>query len=162
METWLTRRAGFDVGAGKAAILGSGEAPISYVSRQDVAKVMAAVADPRSGVSRSYLPVGGPDELSPLDAARMFEEESGRRMTVLRAPSSLARGMSYLLQPFDPALSSTLGIAAHMAEVGDVVEPTKTAWELNTPTITVREYARAASQAALTERVRLILGGARF
>ena len=161
METWLSRRAGFDVAAGKAAILGSGEAPISYVSRRDVAKVIAAVADPRSEVSRSYLPVGGPDELAPLDAARLFEEESGRRMTVLRAPSSMARGMSYLLQPFDPALSSTLGIAAHMAEVGDVVETTRAAWELNAKAVTVRDYARSAARAALTERVRVLLGGAR-
>jgi len=160
METWLTRRFGFDVRAGKAAILGSGEAPVSYVSHRDVAKVMAAVADPDSDVSRSYLPVGGPDELAPLDVARVFEEESGHRMTVLRAPSSLARGMGVLLRPFDPVLSSTLGIAAHMAEFGDVVEPTKIVWDLHKSTVTVRDHARAAARAALTERVRLLLGGA--
>jgi uncharacterized protein YbjT (DUF2867 family) len=143
METWLTRAFGFDVGAGKAAILGSGEAPVSYVSRRDVAKVVAAVADPLSSVIRSYLPVGGPDEMTPLDAARMFEEESGRRMTILRAPLSLARGM---------------GIAAHLAEVGDVVESTKTVRELNANPVTVRDHARAASREALTERVRVLLG----
>jgi len=160
METWLAPRSGFDVAAGKAAVLGSGEAPISYISRRDVAKVMAAVADPGSAVSRSYLPVAGPDELSPLDVARMFEEESGRQITVVRAPSSLARGLSVLLRPFDPALSSTLAIAAHMAEVGDVVEPTVTSWQLNESMVTVRDHARAAARAALTERVRVLLGGA--
>jgi len=160
METWLTRRSGFDVSAGKAAILGSGEAPVSYVSRRDVAKVTAAVADPSSSVTRTYLPVGGPDELTLLDAARIFEEESGRRMTVLRAPSYLARGMGFLLRPFDPVLSSTMGIAVHMAEVGDVVEPTKTVRELNANPVTVRDHARATARAALTERVRVLLRGA--
>jgi hypothetical protein len=123
-----------------------------------VAKVVAAVADPLSGVSRSYLPVGGPDEMTPLDAARMFEEESGRRMTILRAPLSLARGMGLLLRPFDPVLSSTMGIAAHLAEVGDVVESTKVVRDLNKNPMTVRDYARAASREALTERVRVLLG----
>jgi len=158
METWLTRAFGFDVAAGKASILGSGEAPVSYVSRRDVAKVMAAAADPLSSVHRSYLPVGGPDELTPLDAARMFEEESGRRMTIVRAPSSLARGMGFLLRPFDPVVSSTMGIASYLAEVGDVVESTKTVRELNANPVTVRDYVRAASREALTERVRLLLG----
>ena len=158
METWLAGRSGFDVAAGKAAVLGSGEAPVSYVSRRDVAKVIAAVADSESGVSRSYLPVGGPDALTPLDAVRTFEEESGRHMTIVRAPSSLARGMSLLLRPFDPVLSSTLGIAAHMAVAGDVVEPSKTVWELNADPVTVRDHARSEARAALTERVRVLLG----
>jgi uncharacterized protein YbjT (DUF2867 family) len=158
METWLTRGFGFDVAAGKAAILGSGEAPVSYVSRRDVAKVLAAVADPESSVHRTYLPVGGPDELTLLDAARMFEEESGRRMTVVHAPASLARGMGLLLRPFDPVLSSTMGIAAHMAEVGDVVVPTKAVQELDFNPMTVRDHARAVAREALTERVRGLLG----
>ena len=159
METWLTPRSGFDISRGKAAILGSGEAPVSYVSRHDVARVIASVADPDSDVRRTYLPVSGPDALTALDAARIFEEESGRNMTVMRAPTWVARGMSRLLRPFDPALSSTLGIAAYLAEKGDVVEPSKTVRELLRDPITVRDYARAEARAALTERVRVLLRG---
>ena len=166
METWFTRRAGFDVTSGKAVILGSGEAPVSYASIREVARAMVGVLDAEPEVTRSYLPLGGPDSLAPLDAVRIFEEESGRRYTVLHAPSWLARGMSFLLKPFDPSLSSTLGMAAHLADHGDVVESPEPAWEWIMRPVTLRDFARYAVRAALTERVRLILlrrfAGTRF
>jgi uncharacterized protein YbjT (DUF2867 family) len=160
MESWLTRRAGFDVALGKAAVLGSGEAPVSYVSYRDVAKVLAGVADVDSDVSRVTLPVGGPQALAPLDALQIFERESGRRFHVVHAPVSVARGMGFLLRPLDPVLSSNLGMAAHMAEMGDVIEPARETWGMLPQPVTVREHARTAARAALTERVRVLLGGA--
>ena len=160
METWLTRRSGFDVTMGKAAVLGNGEAPVSYVSYRDVAKVVAGVADVDSAVSRATLPLGGPQALAPLDAVQIFERESGRRFHVVHAPASLARGMGFLLRPLDPVLSSNLGMAAHMAEVGDVIEPAREVWGMLPQPVTVREHARSAARAALTERVRVLLGGA--
>ena len=160
MESWLTRRAGIDVATARAALLGSGESPVTYVSVCDVAKVTASVADPDSGVSRCHLPVGGPDALSPFDAVRIFEQESGRSFHVVHAPSSLARGMGALLTPFDPVLASNLGIAAHLAEAGDVIASDRSVWEMLRRPVTVRDHVRSAARAALTERVRVLLNGA--
>ena len=159
METWLTRRGGFDVSLAKAAVLGNGEAPVSYVSYRDVAKVVARVADADSGVSRVSLPLGGPQALALLDVLQIFERESGRRFHAVHAPAALARGMGFLLRPLDPVLSSNLGMAAHMAEMGDVIEPAREVWGMLPQPVTVREHARSAARAALTERVRVLLGG---
>ncbi|HZI88920.1 MAG TPA: SDR family oxidoreductase [Candidatus Polarisedimenticolia bacterium] len=159
METWLAPRAGIDVATGRAALLGSGETPVSYVSVRDVARVIASVVD-HPEVSRTYLPVGGPDALTSHDAVRLFEQESSRRLAVVHAPSALARGMALLLRPFDGVLSSMLGVAAHMAEVGDVVEPSKVVWGMLSEPVTVRDHARMAARAALTQRVRVLLSGA--
>ncbi|HZE20215.1 MAG TPA: NmrA family NAD(P)-binding protein [Candidatus Angelobacter sp.] len=159
MERWLHRRGGIDVTRGRAALWGSGDAPVSYVSVRDAAKVVAAVADQDSGVSRTRVPVAGPDTLSPLNAVRLLEEESGRSFHVVHAPVSLARGMGLLLRPFDSVLSSNLGIAAHLAEAGDVLATDPFAWELLRKPVTVREHVRSAARAALTERVRVLLNG---
>src|SRR6266850_2079788 len=112
METWFRRRAGFDVTSGKVALLGSGEAPVSYVSVRDVAKAVVGVVDAEREVTRTYLPLGGLETLTPFDAVRIFEEESGRQYTVLRVPALPAKAMSFPLWPFDPGLSSALGMAA--------------------------------------------------
>jgi len=165
METWFARRAGFDVTSGKAVILGSGEAPVSYVSIRDVAKGVVGVVDAKPEITHSYLPLGGPDSFAPLDAVRIFEEESGRRYTVLHIPSPLARGMGFLTRPFDPLLSSTLGMAAYLADHGDIVESPEPAREWIMRPVTLRDFARSAVRAALTERVRLHLrraGGPRL
>jgi len=110
-------------------------------------------------VSRTRVPVAGPDTLSPLNAVRLLEEESGRSFHVVHAPVSLARGMGLLLRPFDSVLSSNLGIAAHLAEAGDVLATDPFAWELLRKPVTVREHVRSAARAALTERVRVLLNG---
>lgn len=160
MEVWFSPQAGFDVTAGKVAMLGSGEAPVSYVSIRDVAKAVHTLVDTRTEVARAYVPLGGPDPLSPFDAVRMFEEESGRRFTVLRAPAPLARGVGALLRPFHAGLSSRLGMAAHMAVSGDVIENSALVRDLIDRPMTVRDFARSESRAALTERVRVLLRGA--
>jgi uncharacterized protein YbjT (DUF2867 family) len=160
METSLSRRAGFDVTAGKVVLLGHGEAPVSYVSVHDVARAVAGIGGDRSRLSRYYVLLGGPDPLSPLGAARVFEEECGRRFSVLRAPASLAKGVGVLLRPFSPDLASALGMAAHMADSGDVVRPSRIMKRLVERPVTLRAYARSEARAALMERVRLRLRGA--
>jgi len=160
METWLDRRAGFDAGAVKAVLLGSGEAPVSYVSVRDVAKVTASVTSPLSHVTYTTLPVGGPAALSALDVVRIFEEEIGRRIAVMHVPRLFARGAELFLRRFHPALSSELGIGAYRAASGDVIEPSRLVWEMAGRQVTVRDFARSTARAAFTERMRLLLGGA--
>lgn len=167
MEVWFDPRAGFDVTAGKAALVGSGEAPVSYISVRDVAKAVVGAVREDSGVTRAHLPLGGPDAISTLDIVRMFEEETGRRFSVIHAPVPLVRGMGFVTRPFYPALSSVLGMAAHRAVAGDVIEPSEAARSLIPRPWSVRDFARDAARAALTERVRVLLGaraehGSRF
>jgi uncharacterized protein YbjT (DUF2867 family) len=132
---------------------------VSYVSVRDVARVMAGIVDSESGVSRTYVPVGGPSTVTPLEAVRIFEEEASRRFAVFRAPVPVARALGLLSRPLDPVFSSELGMAAHRAVAGDVVRSSDIVGRLVARPVTVRDYARSAARAALTERVRLLLRG---
>jgi len=160
IETCLDRRAGFDVAGGRVGFLGSGDAPVSYVSVRDVAKVAAAMASPLSDVSRTNIPVGGPVALSAREVVRIFEEESGHSFAVVHAPTPVARGAGFLLRPFHAELSSALGIAAHRAAQGDVIERSPLVQDLVGRPVTVRDFARYTARAALAARIRILLGGA--
>src|SRR2546426_136528 len=160
MEIRFRRRAGFDAAAGKAAVVGSGEARVSYISYRDVAKVVLGVVPIDSDVTRTNLPLGGPDPASALDVVRAFEEDTGRRFHVAHVPVMAVRGMGFLGRPFLPAVSSLLGIAAHMAIHGDVIEQTETVRRLLPYPKTFRDFVREETQSSFTERVRVLLGGA--
>ena len=159
MESWLGPAAGFDAEAGRVFVLGSGEAPVSWVSVRDVARVIAGIANPESGVSRTLVPVGGPHSLPPLEAARIFVRETGRHSTVVHVPLAAARAASFLSRPFDPVLSSALGISAQRAVAGDVVLRSELVARLIPRPVTVWDHARASVRAARTERVRVLLRG---
>jgi hypothetical protein len=90
----------------------------------------------------------------------MFEAETGRRFSVVRAPVPLVRGMGVVTRPFYPAFSSVLGMAAYRAVAGDVIEPSEAARELLPRLMPVHDFVRGAARAALTERVRVLLRGA--
>lgn len=160
LETTLRPSSGFDAATGKVAVLGSGEAPVSYISIRDVAKAVAGIAGDHTEVTRTLLPMGGPETASVMDLVEAFEHDTGRRFHVVHAPAPVARGMGFLLRPFYPAFSSRLGIAAHKAVAGDVIERSDVVRMLVPRPTTIREYVRDAARAAVVDRVRVLIGGA--
>ena len=65
-ETWLSPAVGFDVGAGKVKIYGTGEAKVSYISLEDVAgAVIASLDNERAG--KKAIPIGEPRAYSQLE-----------------------------------------------------------------------------------------------
>lgn len=85
MEMWLSPALGFDPASGRARIYGSGEAKVSYISVQDVVAFALAVAANASHPS-AFLEMGGPEPLSQLDAATIFERLLGRKCEIERVP----------------------------------------------------------------------------
>ena len=158
-ETSFRRQAGFDAMAGKAAVLGQGEMPVSWISVHDVAQAMAGVASQLSDVSRTHIPLGGPEPASMMEVVQAFEHDTGRRFRVFQAPPSLASGMGFLLRPFYPALSSTLGMSAFLARSGDVIERSDIAKSLVPRPVLLREFVHDEARAAVVERVRVLLRG---
>ena len=158
-ETSFRPQAGFDVAAGKAAILGSGELPVSWISVRDVARAMAGVATQLAEVSRAYLPLGGPEAASMTEVVQAFERDTGRRFRVFHTPPSLARGMGFLLRHSYPALSSTLGMSAYVANAGDVIERSEVAKVLIPRPVHLRELVHDEVRAVVVERVRVLLRG---
>ncbi len=87
MEVWLSNTCEFDVMNGKVTIFGAGTAPVAWVSRNDVAEIAVRSLDSAAALNQD-LNVGGPENLSPLEVVRIFEQVSGQRYSVTHVPES--------------------------------------------------------------------------
>lgn len=106
----------FDLKAGKVAVFGRGDCRHRWVSVEDVAQLVVAVAleaDPPGVIE-----FGGPQALSRNETVALAEILTGRPITKQRLPRTVARiGMRLLDRPND-ALASILGLGLHQ----DLVE----------------------------------------
>jgi uncharacterized protein YbjT (DUF2867 family) len=106
-EIHLSPAARFDVASGKAAIVGKGDTRQRWVSVDDVAALVAAVAvepDPPPIIT-----FGGPEAISKNEAVAVVEAETGRRMKVQHMPRPVARIAIRLLDKRNDALASAFG-----------------------------------------------------
>ena len=91
MEIWLSPAVGFDSANATARVYGSGQAPVSWVSFHDVARLaVAALNDP--ALRNATVEFGGPEALSPIEVVRIFEEETGRTFSVEHVPEEALDG----------------------------------------------------------------------
>jgi uncharacterized protein YbjT (DUF2867 family) len=97
----------FDIAGGKVAVFGKGDTKRRWVSTDDVAALVAALAvepDPPAMVE-----FGGPEALSRNEAIAIAEQVTGRPIKRQRLPRPLTRiGMRVLARPND-ALASVFG-----------------------------------------------------
>jgi uncharacterized protein YbjT (DUF2867 family) len=97
----------FDIAAGQVAVFGKGDTKRRWVSTDDVAALVAALAvepDPPAMVE-----FGGPEALSRNEAIAIAEQATGRSIKRQRLPRPLTRlGMRLLARPND-ALASVFG-----------------------------------------------------
>ena len=116
MEIHLGPALGWSAEKGTARMVGKGDVPASYISLHDVAAfALRALDEPR--MEYSDLPIAGPAPVSPNDALAIFEELTQRRFHVQRMPTLLLRGLSAVVRPFNPVLSSLMGLGAAGAGV---------------------------------------------
>jgi uncharacterized protein YbjT (DUF2867 family) len=108
----------FDIDKGKVAVFGKGDSKRRWVSTDNVAELIAAVAlepDPPSVVE-----FGGPEKISRNEAIATAERITGRKMKRQRMPRPIARvGLRLLARP-KPALASVFGAGL----MQDLVEAT--------------------------------------
>jgi uncharacterized protein YbjT (DUF2867 family) len=97
----------FDIAKGKVAVFGKGDSKRRWVSTEDVAALIAAVAvepDPPDVIE-----FGGPEKISRNEAIAAAERITGRKMKRQRMPRPVARlGLRILARP-KPALASVFG-----------------------------------------------------
>jgi NADH dehydrogenase len=115
-EVWLSPLVQFDWPNRSVTIYGKGEAPVAYVSVDDVAEAvvrLAIAADPPR-----VLEFGGPEALTRNQAADAFERALGTRIRRRHIPRAAMRVGSTVLRPINPALASVMGQAlrADLAE----------------------------------------------
>ncbi len=87
METWLSGAMGFDYRGGKVTIFGDGTHPIAWVSYHDVANA-AVYLLMHPDARHHHVAADGPENITPLDVVRLFEESSGGPLEVTHAPES--------------------------------------------------------------------------
>jgi uncharacterized protein YbjT (DUF2867 family) len=81
MELWLSAAAGFDALNGKVNICGTGTNPVAYISFMDVAKfALESISNPHS--RNAILELGGPENISQLEAVKIFEKNLHKNIEV--------------------------------------------------------------------------------
>jgi uncharacterized protein YbjT (DUF2867 family) len=98
----------FDLRAGKVSVFGKGDTKVRWVSTDDAAALVAAVAvepDPPTVIE-----FGGPEALSRNETIAIAEDLTHRKMKVQRMPRSVARLAIRLLKRRNDGLASVFGV----------------------------------------------------
>lgn len=138
MEVWLSPALGFDAANGTVRIYGSGGGQCSYISAFDVAEFAVAAATRVYGEKNTILEMGGPQELSQLDAVQTFERTMGKKVELSFVPEDAIRAQHNSSDP----LQKTFGALMLAYTRGDVISGSRTLAEHYGITLrSVQEYA---------------------
>src|SRR5215813_10897820 len=152
MEIWLGPALGFDYGRAKAIIYGEGKNKISWIAIKDVARfAVASIENPSA--RNAVIQLGGPDDLSVLDAVGIFEQESGRTFELQNVPDEALRAQ---MAAAPDSLSRTFsGLMIGLNEVG-TIDMKEALRNFRIQLTSVREYAKQmiAAEAALAKRAK--------
>jgi uncharacterized protein YbjT (DUF2867 family) len=138
-EVWLSPAVGFDFPNRKAAIYGSGENPISWISFLDVAQFAAACLD-NPAARNATLPLGGPKAISPQGVVKIFEKAGGKPFEVTKVPVEALQGQ--LAAATDPMQKSFTGLMISYASA-TAIDMTATLKAFPLKLKTVEEYAQS-------------------
>lgn len=140
MEIWLGPLAGWDIGKGHARIVGSGEAPVSYVSLGDVAAFAVSAVCDDTMLGRD-IPIAAPEPVSPNDAVRICEKMTGKTFKVQRLPAGPFRLGARLVRPVNERVHSLLALTAAIAE-GDELDMTPVRETYAIPLTSLDDFVR--------------------
>jgi uncharacterized protein YbjT (DUF2867 family) len=146
-EVWLSPALGFDAANAKARIYGSGENRIRWISYRDVAAFAAACVHTTAARNKT-IQVGGPEALTPLEAVRMFEQETHRDFVVEHVTEEALSAQKAVAT--DSLSASFVGLMLSYAR-GDSIDMTecRTLFPSIVANLTgVRDYARCAGATA--------------
>lgn len=118
MEVWLSPAVGFDAANARAAIPGSGQNPISWISLQDVAQFAVACLD-QPAAKDAVLDLGGPQAISPREVVQLFEQAAGRPFEVQFIPEEALQAQQAAAT--DPMQQSFSGLMRCYA-MGDLMD----------------------------------------
>ena len=113
METWVWLVGHAIASGGTVRLVGGGDNPVNFVSVRDVAGFVELALT--GELDNKALDVGGPENLTLNQVIALFEEATGRRARVSRAPLPVIRGVRALIRPFNPRLGRILEAAIAMS-----------------------------------------------
>src|SRR5262245_35673521 len=138
IEIWLGPALGFDYAHARALIYGEGKNRISWISIKDVASFAVASID-NPAAQNAVIQLGGPDDLSVLDAVGIFEQESGQTFELQNVPDEALR--AHMAAAPDSLGKTFSGLMIGLNEVG-TSDMKETLRNFPIQLTSVREYAR--------------------
>lgn len=151
-ESWLGPMLFADPEAGTAKVYGRGTEKIRYVAVADVAE-FAVQSLSRPVARNAIIPVGGPDEISQLEAVRMFEEAYGKKFSRIEVPEAVLEAQLRSAQnPFDKTFAGLMLGVARGFDTG--VDPPfdKFPMQMTSPRDYVQRMAKASERTAEGEQ----------
>jgi uncharacterized protein YbjT (DUF2867 family) len=144
MEVWLTAAVGFDALNGKVNVCGTGENPVAYISYKDVAKfAVESITNPSA--HNAILELGGAENLSQLDAVKIFEKVLQKKIEVEHIPVEALQ--SQLDGAEDPMQKSFSGLMLCVAN-GDRIEMNDLLKSFSVKLTSAEEYIRSVAAAS--------------
>jgi uncharacterized protein YbjT (DUF2867 family) len=158
MELWLGPALGFDYARAKAVIYGEGKNKISWIAIKDVASFAVASID-NPAAQNTVIQLGGPDDLSVLDAVGIFEQESGQTFELQNVPDEALRAQ--IAAAPDSRGKTFRGLMIGLNTVG-TIDMKETLRNFPIQLTSVRDYARQMIVHSVSERQHnFILGAGR-
>lgn len=125
MELWAGIVGDPIVKRGRALIFGRGASPVNFVSVEDVAHyALIALSDPRA--RNQVIAIGGPENLSLTQLARLIERVAGRAARKQHIPPAMMRAMRVLTLPINPAFSRQIAVGIYMDTHDMTFDPAET------------------------------------
>lgn len=137
MEVMVHPVVGFDYSNGTAVVYGSGETPLSLVSMDDVAKLVAMCLE-SADAENAVIEFGGPEAVTQHQVVAAFEEVSGRPFEVQHVPEE---GLQAQWEGADDPLGKSMAAIMLDYAHGDVIEMDGTLARFPVPLTSIREYA---------------------
>lgn len=107
---------------GKTTIYGAGNNPINFIAGRDVARfAVLALTDPR--MKGKTLDVGGPDNVTKNQIARMYGMFSGHPGKVSHVPDAMIRVMAPIMRPFQPVTSRLMAFSVWSDTTNQTFDP---------------------------------------
>ena len=138
-EVWLSPAVGFDHANRKAAVYGTGDNAISWISFLDVAQFAVASLD-NPAARNATLELGGPEGLSARNVVKIFEKVGGKDFEVTQVPVEALQGQ--MTGATDPMQQSFVGLMLGYASA-TAIDMTATLKTFPLKLRTVETYARS-------------------
>jgi NADH dehydrogenase len=138
-EVWLSPAVGFDYANLKAAVYGTGDNAISWISFLDVAQFAVATLD-SPAARNTTLELGGPEGLSARNVVKIFEKIGGKAFEVTQVPIEALQGQ--MAGATDPMQKSFVGLMLGYAS-STAIDMTATLKTFPLKLRTVEAYARS-------------------
>lgn len=140
METWAMVIGEPILKTGATQIFGDGKNRINFVAVDDVAAV-AVQALERAEAVNAIVTVFGPENLSLLDVASVFERIKGATARKRFLPVAMMKVMAPLVRPFNPVFARQVAAGALMGSVPQAIDPgASRTW--NVGTTRLEDWAR--------------------